>query len=183
MIILKDITSKDSLIEYFKFKEKHDYSFSPDELNKFLINLSSYILNINGYKKFNTVFIPETDNLNLIKLSSLVSEKTIIIKKNRKDYIISKLNEQSYQKKEKESLFQSLENMQTIKMANIKGNQRKRFIDILFEKVDSDISMDNSLLLDDSYFSGLTYKALKRKIPNTTKNVVLFSKDAGELYE
>jgi len=44
-------------------------------------------------------------------------------------------------------------------------------------------NFENTLLLDDSAFSGFTYQALKNKIPNVEKEVVIFSKEIGELYE
>lgn len=180
---LKDIKNKDMLNQYFKFKEKYDYKFSQSELDVFLEEVSKKILSINENIPFQTVFIPETGNKNLIKLAKLITKNVIIVNKKSKNEIIQELNQQKFQKKEKESLMNSLEKMSTIKMADIKGNQRKRFVDILFNDIEEDMSFENTLLLDDSAFSGFTYQALKNKIPNVEKEVVIFSKEIGELYE
>ena len=144
---LKDIKNKDMLNQYFKFKEKYDYKFSQSELELFLEEVSKKILSINENIPFQTVFIPETGNKNLIKLAKLLTKNVIIVNKKSKNEIIQKLNQQKFQKKEKESLMDSLEKMSTIKMADIKGNQRKRFIDILFNDIEEDMSFENTLLL------------------------------------
>lgn len=180
---IKDITTKETLNEYFKFKEKYNYKFNQKELEDFLQSITSKILKINKEKKYKTVFIPQTSNKNLIKLAKLIAENIYIVKKNKKEIIIKELNTQKFQKKEKEALLKSIESKEVIKIAEIKGNQRKRFIDILFEDIEENISMENTLLLDDSAFSGFTYKALKSKLPNTTKDIVIFSKEIGEIYE
>lgn len=183
LLKLVDIKSRDSLIDYFKFKEKYNYKYSQEELESQLEHLALQILSLNNHKKFNNVFVPETENSNLIRLSSLVSDNTIIIKKKAKPEIISLLENQKFQKDEKNALFKSIEEMSSIKMAKIKANQRKRFEDILFDDLSDDILMDNSLLLDDSSFSGFTYKALKKKVPKTTMDVIIFSKNIGEFHE
>lgn len=180
---LKDIKNKDILEQYFKFKEKYDYKFSKSELEVFLEEIYKKILSINKNIPYQRVFIPETGNKNLIKLAKLLTENVVIVNKKNKNEIIQELNKQKFQKKEKESLMDSLEKMSTIKMADIKGNQRKRFVDILFNNIHEDVSFKNSLLLDDSAFSGFTYQALKNKLPNVEKEIVIFSKEIGEFYE
>lgn len=180
---LKDTKNKEILNEYFKFKEKYEYKFTLEELNNFLEEISKKILKANNNNKYNTVFIPETENKNLIKLAKMLTDNVVIIYKKNKEEVIKELEKQNFQKKEKESLLKSLEKMKVIKMAEIKGNQRKRFIDILFNEVEKNTKFENSLLLDDSAFSGFTYKALKNKIPKVTKEIVIFSKEIGEKYE
>jgi hypothetical protein len=169
--------NRDTLIEYFKFKEKNGYKFNEEELSNFIDIVKEKILKINNDNKFSTVFIPETGNLNLIRLAEKISYNIVFVKKNKKQIIIDELNKQTYQKKEKEALFDSISKMDTIKMADVKGNQRKRFVDCLFENNEFNDSLyENSLFLDDSSFSSYTYQAAKQKIKKTNHTVILFFK-------
>jgi len=177
MNILFDSKDKNNLINYFKFKEKNNYSFSKDELNCFITSAKNKILSLNDNQLFNTIILPETSNLNLIKLAHEVAINVTYIYKNNKNDIILELHKQSYQKKEKESLLNSISNMKTIKMAEIKGNQRYRFIDILFKEPNIQESLFiNSLFLDDSSFSSYTYQAAKKHLKKIEQSVILFSK-------
>jgi hypothetical protein len=170
--------NRDTLIEYFKFKEKNGYKFSKEELDLFILNLKNKILLINNNNKFSNVFVPETSNTNLIRLAQEISNNIIFIEKNNKNFIINELNKQQFQKKEKEALLLSLSENSTVKMADIKGNQRKRFIDFLFKKTSGkEIDYSNSLFLDDSSFSSYTYKAAINKIQKTTFEIILFFKE------
>ena len=176
----KFFNSKDrnTLVEYFKFKEKNGHKFSEEELNVFICSVKNKILLLNNNKKYSTVFLPETGNKNLIRLANEVSENIVIIEKNDKSKIIKELDKQHFQKKEKEALYSSMENMSVIKMADIKGNQRIRFVDSLFKKINIDNSFyENSLFLDDSSFSSYTYKAAITKIKSPTTSVILFFKE------
>lgn len=178
MIKLYNLKSKENLYSYYSFKEKKGNFFSERYLEKFLDETESSILKFNNNLKFNTVFVPETSNRNLIILAKRLAENIIIIKKESKEKVIEGLKKQNFQKKEKEALLKSLENDKKIKIANIKGNQRKRFIDLLFIHHNfPDSYYDNSLFLDDSSFSSTTYLAATSKIKNTTKQAIIFYKD------
>lgn len=173
---LFDIKDKENLINYFKFKNKHDYFFSEEELNEFLILVKKEILKLNNNNNFDLVLIPQSSNVNLKKLALIISKNIVIIEKNSISYIKEKINEQNLQKAEKLALMKSIDEMnQDLKMAEIKANQRKRFEKILYKEVEVKEN-SNTLLLDDGLFSGYTMKALENSCKNINKKIVLFSK-------
>lgn len=178
MIKLYDLKKKDIIFEYYSFKEKKGYKFSKVDLYHFIKEVEIKIIEINKNNKFNTVFLPETENKNLIKIAEKVANNVIFIKKNKKEDIIKELDKQKYQKKEKEALFESIKDLDKIKMAKIKGNQRERFVNLLFEEIEvPDELYENSLFLDDSSFSSTTYKAAMSKLKKTNHQIILFFKD------
>ena len=113
---------------YLKFKNKYEYSFTFDEFLQFSETVLNKLNSTPSWMESDIVIIPETSNINLLSILEQSNKKVCILKKSTKTKIIQKLEEQSMMKAEKSKLFKILEEMETVKIANIPGNQRKRFI-------------------------------------------------------
>jgi hypothetical protein len=123
-----------------------------------------------------TLIIPETGNNAFIELAHMSEKKLIILHKANKEDIKSDLNTQPMMKAEKEKLFKSLDEMHTVKIAGIAGNQRKRFIHCLFEEF-SIMDTGKTIFFDDSVFSGYTFLAAQYRLKNIPHhNIILFDK-------
>ncbi len=166
---------------YLKFKNKYDQSFTFNEFLQFSETVLNKLNVTPSWIESDIIIIPETNNINLLSILEQSNKKVFILKKSTKTKIIQKLEEQSMMKAEKSKLFKILEEMETVKIANIPGNQRKRFIGCLFdsESLSKEKFSHNSkiLFLDDSIFSGYTFLAAQHclsEIPH--KNIILFDK-------
>lgn len=160
------------LENYFKLKNKYDYSLTKEEYDK----LEKEV--VEAFGSYDLVIHPETTGKHLANLAKAIGNQTICIRKNSKKVITEKLLEQKMMKAERNSLVSCIEEMKTSFQINkVKGNQRKRFRDILFEKVDlTEYQNLNVLLLDDSVFSGETLLALKESLGIHCDVKVLYSK-------
>lgn len=145
------------LKKYFAMKKKHDHAMMDAEYAQ----LKAEILS-NVSEKYDLVIVPQTSNLFLYEIASSLGKEVVIVDKNSKQNILELLDTQNFMKAEKQKLFQSIEDMgHEFKINKIAGNQRKRFIEILFQPISQDF-LDSSkiLVLDDSIFSGHTMQAL-----------------------
>lgn len=162
---------RDSLEQYFKLKEKYDHELTKEDLELIIEKSKSEF----GF--YDLVIVPETKGRYLNLIAEHLGKKVFIVKKRKKEDIMIDLFNQKMMKSEKESLKHSLDEMDIIQINKIKGNQRKRFKNILFEKYDFSEYKDlNVLILDDSVFSGETLVSLISNINIECDVKVLFSK-------
>lgn len=158
-------------------KNKYGYSFLPEEKISFqqqVVKKLSPHLSPNS-----TLIVPETSNLCLLEIAQLTGCPTILLKKNMKEKILLDLDNQAMMKAERQKLISSINAMETVKIANIAGNQRKRFIGSLFQPLNEYLILDKSdvVFLDDSIFSGYTFMAAQHVLTQyQPKNFVLFTK-------
>lgn len=156
---------------YFKLKDKYEYSLSDEEVNE-LKNKA-----LTEFGSYDIVIVPETKGKHLHNIAEHIGKNVVIVKKRDKTDIIEDLLSQKMMKNEKISLLSSLEEMDVVQINKIKGNQRKRFRNILFEEINlPNIENKKVLLLDDSVFSGETLIALKESLNINCDVRVLFSK-------
>lgn len=148
---------------YFKFKNKYEHSFTTEEKIIFqqmvLDKLKLNPLWVNA----ETLIIPETGNLAFVELAHMNGKKVITLHKASKENIKSHLHTQPMMKTEREKLFSSLDEMNRVKIAGIAGNQRKRFIQCLFEELNVD-DIGQTIFFDDSIFSGYTFLAAQYRL-------------------
>ena len=170
-------SSKDveQLHNYFKMKNKYEYRFEDNEENDF-INMVFETIGLYDY-----VITPETSGKTLSKIAEKCGVYHLVVEKETKENIKAELLKQKLMKHERISLLNKIDNKMddSFKINLIKGNQRHRFIDIMFKNVSFDLNMLSNkkvLILDDSIFSGETFKALKSKINIESDNIVLYSK-------
>ena len=160
------------LEEYFKLKHKYDYVLTDEEYKK----LESEVAQAFG--QYDVVIHPETSGKHLNKLAKALGKEVICIAKNDKETIKTLVQEQKMMKSERISLLNSIDEMEgSFQINKVKGNQRKRFKDILFKEKDlSHLSDKRVLLLDDSVFSGATLIALKNFLNIECDVKVIYSK-------
>lgn len=160
------------LENYFKLKNKYDYVLTDSEYQELQKTV------VDNFGHYDLVIYPETTGKYLNSLAKAIGDNVVCIQKNDKETIIEKLFEQRMMKNEKESLLSCIKEMnESFQINKIKGNQRKRFKDILFKKVDlSAFKNKKVLLLDDSVFSGETLLALKESLNIDCDVKVIYSK-------
>lgn len=172
-----DLKNRDYEINYFKMKQKYGNTFTDQEYLHFEKNVLEFLnpLLIN----IDTLVIPQTGNDTLLNLAKLTSKNIFILEKNTKETMVTAVLEQPMMRSEKTKLMNMLDSMDTIKMAQLAGNQRKRFVNCLFKKPDTKTiqQLGKIALLDDSIFSGYTFVAANNALENMQQqNIILFSK-------
>lgn len=175
---LFDLNSRENELLYFKMKNKYEYLFTEKEKVAFISLLNEKLNKISHWCITNTIVVPETSNYLLKSFLISTGKKIIYLQKNSKEKIIESIQQQPMMKSEAKKLFSSLNNMKTIKIADIAGNQRKRFQTCLFNDI-SEQNMDTDIVfLDDSIFSGNTFLAAQEKLKNfNVTNIILFNKN------
>lgn len=173
---LLDTKNRVNLETYFKFKNKNDYLFTPEQAYEFEENIYNHL--IEHIEPQVLIVYPQTSNILFLNLVDKFKNNKQQLSKNTPEQILHILNEQQMMKAEKEKLFKTLESHNTVKMAHIAGNQRKRFINCLFQPI---CISSNAVFLDDSVFSGHTLAAAHQAIQldsqkHTIKSIALFSK-------
>lgn len=124
------------------------------------------------------VVIPESSCNFIRTIADQVSDRVIVVKKRAKSEVRELLSSTfSLQKGEVVRFDQSFEEMgESFRLNRIKGNQRWRFSDIMFnwEEV-PDFDASEAVILDDSIFSGYAASFLKEKL-GVEDIIVIFSK-------
>lgn len=171
---LWDLFSVEKGVLYKKMKQKYGFSFSEDEEKAFMQLVLAELESNPIWQEAHHLIVPQTGNQFLLHLLDKVNKNIHVLKKKSKADIFQALEGQDMMKAERIKLYQTLDDMKEIKMALIAGNQRKRFIGLLFDKLEVDVT--EGLFFDDSVFSGYTFLAAQEKINFTHQNLVLFSK-------
>lgn len=171
-----DLKIEENTKNYFKFKNKYEYSFNQKEKEDFKSLVFENLKKNKVWLSATTLIIPETGNKNLLEIAQLSNKRIITLEKNSKEIIKNELSLQPMMKSEREKLYKSLEVMESVKMAGIAGNQRKRFIEILFKKIVFQ-NDDSFVFFDDSLFSGYTFLAAQYQLRDIEhNNIILFDK-------
>lgn len=172
---LFEAQSRAGIEQYFRFKQKHDFDFNPEEWTAFQESTTQWLHQLQQQYHFEYIILPETTNQRLLQLCA--NFNTIVLKKRTIPEVLPLLNNQHFQKKEKEKLLNTLNQMNTLKIAQLAGNQRHRFIPLLFHPIIP--PTQPFILLDDSAFSGTTLEAMQIATQNKAITAVtLFSKNA-----
>lgn len=146
---------RDSKKLYFAVKERYGEKLEDREL--FINDIVSRLKE--PLSKFENIIIPESSNDFIYKVANKLGKNVILVKKTTKDDILKIVETLSFQKSEKESHLDRIIKMNgSFRIKEMKANQRKRYEEFLFEKTDVP---ENSVILDDSCFSGTTFRALE----------------------
>lgn len=164
------LKSAENMRLYHSVKERFDYKMTDRE--NFISETAKKVLYV--IKQYDHIFIPESSSdfiLNIVKQTrknfTIVSKKSITEIENS----IPTLN---LQKKEKESVLNRITEMNGVfKINKLKSNQRRKFEDLLFNEVEP---RENSIILDDSLFSGVTLRAMSKATRCQTA-LCVFSKE------
>ncbi len=135
--------------------------------------LNDYVIDNN----IELIILPESNNVLLRSILSYVNLPLVIINKKNKEMMVDVLNTELMQKAEREKLMNSIENMSTVKIAQISANQRKRVADKLFHVENVSVFKNKKVLFfDDALFTGSTLFAIKKMV-DFNHAFVLFSFD------
>lgn len=158
------------MILYFSLKNKHGYS---------LLNREQIIRSISDKirimtDKYNHIFIPESSSDFLYKVILNLNKPYTVVAKNSKDHIQSTINGFNLQKNERLSHLREIDCMESsFKINELKANHRKHYIPHLFKNYKT---IPNSIIIDDSNFSGCTRQALIYST-GTSNYIAIFSKE------
>lgn len=144
---------------YYALKKRQGYDL-PDK-NAFISEVSDIVSKHIASSGYDYVICPEssTDFLNVIL--SQCNVQVHWVPKNTKDDIVSKIDTLKLQKREKQSHLEHIAEMdETFKMRGLKLNQRKKYYQYLFKNKHLDLK-GKGVIVDDSCFSGTTFKALE----------------------
>ena len=153
---LFDLNTREGMRLYYACKER--FGESLENRSEFILKIINEIKE--NFKTKKTVLIPESSNDFIEKIASGLGKEVIIIRKNSKEKILENIDSLNLQKKEKNSHLQRISEMKgAFKINSLKANPRRKYQNLLFEKVEI-IDPNTSIILDDSCFSGTTKNAL-----------------------
>ncbi len=172
-----DLIARSQQIEYFKMKNKHGYAFSQEEKKEFKDKVNIELKKNPDWVNATAILVPGTSNEILKEIAFESSKKVYFLEKASISEIIPALQAQSMMKGEAQKLLSQLKTLESIKMADIAGNQRKRFIGLLFKNIDNlkeYLNNEKIVFLDDSVFSGITLQAAHDKIKDIPHTKIVF---------
>lgn len=147
---------KDSKRTYFAVKERYGEQ---------LADRTAFISEVTARLKapllaFDTIVIPESSNDFIFRVASGLEKPVIVVYKSTKEQILEKVDTLPLQKMEKESHLKRINEMKNgFIIRDMKANQRVLYESFLFQRT---TVPENSVLLDDSCFSGTTFRALEK---------------------
>lgn len=152
---LIDLKSKDNMIIYHSLKERFDYCLSNKE--EFENNIFNDIKDFIGQYDF--IVYPESSSKFIENIVKKFEIKKIKVNKRKINEVIKFCENLNLQKKEKESHLERLHKMKDVfKINQMKANQRLKYESVIFEDVT--IPKGKGIIIDDSLFSGTTYRGL-----------------------
>lgn len=163
-----DLKDRENMILYFSLKNKYGYSLkNRDEV----LDRISFELDLSSY---DCVIIPQSTSDFLEQICLRQNKKYLILEKNDLQYFKELACTLGLQKAELKSHLDRMNEMgDNFRINLLKATQRKRYIPYLFKTISVP---ENSILLDDSNFSGSTQEAMK--ISTGISNYIsIFSKD------
>lgn len=156
------------MILYFSLKNKHGYSL-PNR-NEVLDKIVSE-LDLSYYE---CIIIPESTSDFLEQICIRLKKKYIVLEKNDIEYFKELVKTLGLQRAELKSHIDRMDEMgDNFRINLLKAQQRKRYIPYLFKTT---LVPKNSVLLDDSNFTGCT-KAAMRYSTGVYNYIPIFSKD------
>src|SRR5574343_477305 len=127
-----------NMMDYFKFKNKHQYSFTDSEALEFKKQVQDYIAACGVFKR---IVIPQTTNALFLEIVHEIGD-VLVIPKRSKEEVLEYLGLQQMMKAERKKLYTNIQSMDEIKIHLIAGNQRRRVVDVLFDVPALDYSKD-----------------------------------------
>lgn len=158
------------MVLYYSLKNKHNYSLLNRE--QIISSISDKIYEI--AEIYDHIFIPESSSDFLEKVVLNLKKPYTTVEKNHKEYIKSVMVDFKLQKSERSSHIREIDSMgNSFKINELKANHRKYYIPHLFKQYKQ---IKNSIIIDDSNFSGCTRQALINST-GTSNYIAIFSKE------
>lgn len=171
-----DLKQKANMHLYYAVKNRFDHSLCAEKKELLINQLANAIGKFCNDNKYDNIFIPESSQSFIESIAKKTNFPYFVLKKNTKEYVLSKIDTLSLQKKEKENHIMRINGMgESFKINHLKANQRRKYFELVFQKIDIDNKNKKSLIIDDSYFSGITIAAIKNIFP-VTNHLTIFAK-------
>lgn len=157
---LIDLKTMEGMHLYYSMKERFEYRVdNRDEIISDIAKaIKSYV------NTFDSIIIPQSSSDFLSKIMEHLNQEYITIPKTEIADIVAFTNQLNLQKKEKISHLERIASMgNNFKINQMKATQRVKYEPVLFQKI---VIPEKGLIIDDSCFSGTTYRALKTIAPN-----------------
>lgn len=152
---LIDLKSKESMHLYYGLKNRFEYVVEDREgtVKSIADGIRDFVLT------YDYVVFPESSSTFLVDVLSQIDIQRIKVSKTSMEDIILYAGTLNLQKKESESHHERFGLMNgTFKINQMKSTQRKKYEAVIFNKID--LPVGKGLIVDDSHFSGTTYRAL-----------------------
>lgn len=169
-------TDKQSIKKYYQMKNKQGLSFTPEEKLLFVEQVVSGIKENYNLNNYDLILIPETNNECFKEIIQQLNIKAVMFNKNSKEKILMDLAQQKMRKAERKKLVDSIECMNDVKIGLIAANQRMRVANLLFN-IQEDLTAKKVLFMDDSIFTGSTFKAISELVKIEQACVLFSNKD------
>lgn len=152
---LIDLKNKESMHLYYGLKGRFEYKV--DNRSDVIASIQKSIEEIvNGY---DYIVYPESSSSFLSEVVKGFDKPTVLVKKRSIESVMSFFDTLPLQKKERESHLERLKSMgPTFKINLMKSTQRVKYEQVIFESVV--LPEGKGLVIDDSHFSGTTYRGL-----------------------
>lgn len=154
-------------------KNKLHYSFNEEEKALFIETVLQQIHANYDINSYDVVLMPDTKNECFKQIAEKLNIPKVVFKKNNKEYVLEKLAEQKMMKDERKKLFDNINAMEDVKIGLVAANQRMRVAKLLFN-INTNLEGKKILFIDDSVFTGSTFKAIS-EVVNIKEAFVLFS--------
>lgn len=150
-----NLKSRENMIIYHSLKERFEYHM--ENRNEFILETAEILKE--EVKSYDFLIIPQSSNDFLESVVKETHKNYIVINKMSLDDIMKNIDGLGLQKREKQSHLEKMSLMNGVfKVNHLKANQRRKYINLIFEK---QVVPENSIIVDDSLFSGTTMESLK----------------------
>jgi hypothetical protein len=152
---LIDLKSKESMHLYYGLKGRFEYKVdNREEVIKFIQSSIKDVVDAYDY-----IVYPESSSSFLADVVKGFDKPTVLVKKRSIESVMEFFETLPLQKKERESHLERLNSMgPTFKINLMKSTQRVKYEQVIFETVA--LPEGKGLVIDDSHFSGTTYRGL-----------------------
>lgn len=150
-----DLKTRENMIMYHSLKERFDYRMNNRQ--DFILTTAKILKE--KIRDYDCLIIPESSNNFLEEIVKTTNKKYIIIRKASINHIIQHIDTLGLQKKEKQCHLERIALMDGVfKVKLLTATQRRKYTHLIFEQQSVP---PNSIIVDDSLFSGTTMESLK----------------------
>jgi hypothetical protein len=167
---LIDLKSREAMHLYYGLKNRFEYTVEnrDDVVKTIATDICDFVL------QYDFVVYPESSSSFIQDVLDLIDVPKYRVVKNSIDNVRSFSSTLNLQKKERESHEERFALMgDKFKINQMKSTQRVKYENVIFDKIE--LPEGRGLIIDDSHFSGTTYRALV-SITGITEFLAIFSK-------
>lgn len=158
-----DLKERENMHLYYAIKNRFDYKITEANRAIFINNISIIIQKYCQNFHFEYIIIPESSQSFLEDTIKETKIPYYVLAKNSKTYILNNIDCLDLQKHERDNHIKRINEMgESFKINHLKANQRRKYSELLFDKRSIKNLSGRGLIIDDSYFSGITIIAMQK---------------------